>query len=272
MSREILGARKMAIMDTWRLIPLETHNAFTNMAIDEAILTARIADEIPNTLRFYLWHPGAITIGRHQLLKQEDIETAKKYKIDIVRRITDGGTTYQDQGSEVTYSVIAKTADLGKNMTIICLQICEALRDGLRLLGISADCNKGDTEDCPKLAVRNKTLSISSQTIRNGMTLHHGTVLLNDEAQKMFGLFHVGSKNKDVTNSQIADRFTSVEAELRHQITPETVANALAQGFRAMLKISLQPSILTPYEELLAKKLCEDKYSVNSWNKKGNRN
>ena len=29
-------------MDTWRLLPLQINNAFMNMAIDEAILNARI--------------------------------------------------------------------------------------------------------------------------------------------------------------------------------------------------------------------------------------
>ena len=53
-------------MDTWRLLPLETNNAFMNMAIDEAILNARISGEVPNTLRFYRWQPSAVSIGKNQ--------------------------------------------------------------------------------------------------------------------------------------------------------------------------------------------------------------
>ena len=53
-------------MDTWRLIPLEVHNGFMNMAIDEAILKSRIDNLVPNTLRFYQWQPSAVSIGKNQ--------------------------------------------------------------------------------------------------------------------------------------------------------------------------------------------------------------
>jgi lipoate-protein ligase A len=39
-------------MITWRYIPLSVNNAAMNMAIDEAILQARVADKVPNTLSF----------------------------------------------------------------------------------------------------------------------------------------------------------------------------------------------------------------------------
>ncbi len=42
---------------------------------------------------------------------------------------------------------------------------------------------------------------------------------------------------------------------------PETVANALAQGFKAMLKIQLEPGELTAYELELANKLYKEKYA-----------
>jgi lipoate-protein ligase A len=53
-------------MQTWRLLKLETHNAFMNMAVDEAILTARTLDRVPNTLRLYKWKPSAVSVGKNQ--------------------------------------------------------------------------------------------------------------------------------------------------------------------------------------------------------------
>jgi len=38
-------------MDHWRLLKPETADAYTNMAIDEAIMKARIENRVPNTLR-----------------------------------------------------------------------------------------------------------------------------------------------------------------------------------------------------------------------------
>ena len=47
---------------------------------------------------------------------------------------------------------------------------------------------------------------------------------------------------------------------------PETVANALAQGFKAILKIQLEEGELTPIEVEIANKLYKEKYSTKEWN------
>src|SRR5574342_157224 len=101
-------------MDTWRLLPLQTNNAFMNMAIDEAILNSRVAGEVPNTLRFYRWQPSAVSIGKNQNPENEVfLDNCKNLGVDVVRRISGGGTVYHDYEGEVTYSVIAKTTDMG---------------------------------------------------------------------------------------------------------------------------------------------------------------
>ena len=58
-------------MESIRLLKLETCNAFMNMAIDEAILTARTIDKAPNTLRLYQWKPAAVSIGKNQQVENE---------------------------------------------------------------------------------------------------------------------------------------------------------------------------------------------------------
>ena len=91
-------------MDTWRLLSLETNNAFMNMAIDEAILTARIDGKVPNTLRFYRWQPSAVSIGKNQIPDVElYLDACKQQGVDVVRRISGGGTVYHDFEGEVTY-------------------------------------------------------------------------------------------------------------------------------------------------------------------------
>ena len=64
-------------------------------------------------------------------------------------------------------------------------------------------------------------------------------------------------------------KITSIQNELGHAVKPETVANVLAQGFKAMLKIQLEPGELTHYESELANKLCKEKYSTKEWNFEG---
>jgi len=71
-------------MSTWRLLKLKVRDAFTNMAIDEAILRTRIEEKVPNTIRFYQWSPSAVSIGRFQDVSQEvHVENCKKQGVDV---------------------------------------------------------------------------------------------------------------------------------------------------------------------------------------------
>jgi lipoate-protein ligase A len=258
-------------MDTWRYLPLSTNNAATNMAIDEAILNARIAGQVPNTLRFYRWQPSAVSVGKNQNPEAEVyLDTCKQLGVDVVRRISGGGTVYHDFEGEVTYSVVAKTSDLGTNdITTVYVKIYGAITDALRLLGVPADFSSGDAKNCPNLTVNGKKTSGSSQTITRGVVLQHGTVLRSVDLPKMFQLLCL----KDASCTQAADiakrKITSIQNELGHKISPDTVANALAQGFKAILKIQLEESELTPNEKETASKLYKEKYTNKEWNLDG---
>ncbi len=255
-------------MESWRYIPLTTNSPAMNMAIDEAILTARATEKVPNTLRFYRWQPSAVSIGRNQ--PAEDwvyLENCEKLGVEVVRRCSGGGTVYHDFEGEVTYSLIANAPSLGAtgDITAVYMKIYGAVTDALRLLGVPADFNEGDAKNCPNLSVGGKKISGSSQNITRGYVLQHGTVLRSVDIDKMFQLL----KLKGATCSQAADiarnKITSIEAELSHKISLDTIANALAQGFKAILKIQLEESQLTPYEIELAEILYEDKYSTKEW-------
>jgi Lipoate-protein ligase A len=78
---------------------------------------------------------------------------------------------------------------------------------------------------------------------------------------------------KGATCSQAADiakeKITSLEAELGHKISPDTVASALQQGFRIMLKVQMEEGELTSEEKETAAKLYEEKYRTKEWNSSG---
>jgi lipoate-protein ligase A len=255
------------MMHAWRLLPLETNNAAMNMAIDEAILTARINGQVPNTLRFYRWQPSAVSIGKNQNPEAEVyIDACKRLGVDVVRRISGGGAVYHDYQGEVTYSVIAKTADLGSvDITSVYAKIYEAIQVALGLLGITADFSSGDTRNCPNMTVKGKKISGSSQAISRGVVLQHGTVLRTVDLIRMFTLL----KLKNASCSQAVDiakrKITSVENELGRVVAPETVADALAIGFASVLNLHFEIGRLTAYEDEIANKLFNEKYTTNEW-------
>jgi lipoate-protein ligase A len=259
--------KRIEKMNTWRLIPLSTNDAFRNMAIDEAILSARVSGQVPNTLRFFRWQPSAVSIGKNQNPEDEIyLDAAKQLGVDVIRRISGGGTVYHDFEGEVTYSVIAKTSDIGSNdITTVYTKIYEAITDALRLLGVPADFSSGDVKNCPNLNVNGKKISGSSQTITRGVVLQHGTLLLSVDLEKMFQLLKL--RNACCTQAvDIAKRkITSIQDELRHRVLPETVVNALEQGFKAIFKIQLEEDELTPNEVEIADKLYKEKYLTKEW-------
>ncbi len=254
-------------MQTWRLLPLETNSGAMNMAVDEAILTARIEGKVPNTLRLYRWQPSTVSVGRNQNPASEVyLDACKQQGVDVVRRISGGGAVYHDFEGEVTYSKVAPTQDIAAgDITAVYAKVYEAVKDSLRLLGITADFSGGDAKNCPNMTVHGKKISGSSQTITRGTVLQHGTLLRSIDLPKMFTLLRL----RDASCTQAADiakrKITSIQNELGHPVTPDTVANALAQGFRIMLKMQLEVGELSPYEKNLAEKLYKEKYSTEKW-------
>ena len=255
-------------MEAWRLLPLETNDAFMNMAIDEAILTARVANRVPNTLRLYRWQPSAVSIGKNQNPHNElYIDNCRKMGVDIVRRISGGGTVFHSAKDEVTYSVIAQTASIAKNIPAMYQRIYAAITDALRLVGIPADFNTGDARNCPNLTVSGKKISGSAQTIRKGAVLQHGTLLLDVDLNQMFTLLRVPwAKSCKQVVAIAKDKITSVTLELNHAVSPETTSNALIEGFKNAFGTQIVAGKLTPFEIKLSEQLCKEKYATDEWN------
>jgi len=247
---------------------METFNAAMNMAIDEAILNARVANQVPNTLRLYRWRPSAVSVGRNQNPQNEVyLDAAKQLGVDVVRRISGGGAVYHDFEGEVTYSAIARVSDLGTiDLTVIYNKIYCAINDGLRILGFLGDFSNGDARNCPNLTVKGKKISGSSQTITRGVVLQHGTVLVSVDLPRMFQIL----KLRDLGCTVAADigkrKITSIQNELGHKVNANTVANALVNGFRAMLKIQLEEGELTVAEKENSDVLYKEKYLTKEWN------
>lgn len=256
-------------MTAWRLLELETQNGFENMAIDEAILNARIENLVPNTLRLYCWKPSAVSIGRFQEMEKEvQLDNCREYGVDVLRRITGGGTVYHDATDEVTYSLIARKKDLmTDDITELYSRIYSGLAAAIQMLGIRADFNAGNTKACPNLTVNGKKISGSAQVHKCGVVLQHGTLLLRVNLERMFTLLRVPWANTLMQVVSVAkNKITSVEAELGRDISTSETGHALANGFGKALDIRFKSDRLTVDELEDSKNLCLRKYSTDNWN------
>ncbi len=245
----------------WRLILLETHNAFTNMAIDEAVSESVALGESLPTIRFYKWLPSAVSIGYFQSLKDEVFEdVCKRKEIDVVRRRTGGGAVFHDSEGEITYSVIAPEQMFSSDILKSYHEICNWIIDALSLIGI-----KSDFRPINDIVVNSKKISGNAQTRRNKVLLQHGTILNKVDVDKMFSVLKVGKeKVSDKIIQNIKKIVTSVEQN--SNAGEEELVKALRIAF--MEGKDFEVGFLTEKEVERTEQLVKEKYSTNEWNYK----
>jgi lipoate-protein ligase A len=259
-------------MSVWRLLKLETHSAFMNMAIDEAVLRVKMENLVPNTLRFYCWNPSAVSIGRFQDVENEVLlDNCRSFGVDVVRRITGGGTVYHSAEDEITYSVVVRKSDLdASDITSVYAKIYDGLAGAVKILGLRADFNVGDKGHCPNITVNGRKISGSAQCHKGGVVLQHGTFLVDVDLKKMFTFLRVPWGKTCLEVAGVARRkITSIREALGRDVSIAEVNEALINGFQKALSIKLVDGELTDHERELAEKLFMQKYATIKWNFEG---
>ena len=255
-------------MDTWRFLKLEANDAFTNMAIDEAILIAKIRALVPNTLRVYCWKPSAVSVGKFQRVEKEvQMKHCGQLGIDIVRRITGGGAVFHAALGEVTYSVVASKDELGGDVGRVYSRIYSGLTHALGHIGVSADFNEGNAKACPNLTVNDRKISGSAQCHKGGVVLQHGTILISVDLMEMFNCLRVPWTRNCMEIAKVAKhKITSLKDELGRNIPTSEIEEALRKGFEQILDRKFVASKLSAFESVTAETLRVQKYITADWN------
>jgi lipoate-protein ligase A len=253
------------MIEEWRLLDTGLHDAFYNMALDEAIARARAKNLIPNTIRFFRWRPSAVSIGYFQSMEEEvDIAACNKTNVDYIRRITGGGAVYHDENGELTYSIIMNENHrlISRDFQETYRVLCSGLVLGLNLLGIPAE-----FKPINDIVVDGKKISGNAQTRRMRGVHQHGTILRRVDPALMFSLLKVPSeKVRDKMIKTVNERVTSIERYLATQVTFNELKKALINGFQRTLRIRLVEGHPTDFEKKMASKLVEEKYASKDWN------
>ncbi len=251
----------MRLANEWRLLPFRIDDAFTSMAIDEALLKLNAEGKSPNTIRFWRWLPSTVSIGCFQSLEREvDLEVAKKYGVAVVRRITGGGAVFHDHSGELTYSVVCKQGDVPDDIIESYRLICGGLVWGLKRLGLQAE-----FKPVNDVHVNGKKISGSAQTRKWGSVLQHGTILISPDVRLMFELLKVSpEKISDKFIASVYERVTTVERELGRKPTFDEVRAAMVDGFADVLDADFVEGELAQEELGLAKQI-ELKYASKEW-------
>ncbi|MCZ7401607.1 MAG: biotin/lipoate A/B protein ligase family protein [Candidatus Methanoperedens sp.] len=242
----------------WRVIGLETHDAYFNMALDEAISESVRVGSSPPTIRFYNWEPNAVSIGYFQGIRDEvNLEVCRELGVDCIRRWTGGGAVYHDFDGEITYSVIAPAGTFPKNIIESYGIICGWLVKGLESLGIEAEFRPVND-----ILVKGKKISGSAQTRRGGILLQHGTLLYGLDLKTMFSVLNV-SRQK-ITDKMIKSAEERVTCISEHSdASKEEVYEALVNAFTEGKDYEFGASSID--ENKRARELSQEKYRSDEW-------
>ncbi|MCW6036853.1 lipoate--protein ligase family protein [Spirulina subsalsa FACHB-351] len=184
----------------WCWLPPITADGATQMKIDQQLFQAHCTGEQPPTLRFYTWHPVALSLGYHQKHYPHHWSELswQGRKLDIVRRPT-GGRAVLHQG-DLTYMVVMSGER--KQRQEIYREICEFLRLGWAKLGISLNYGQtgrgyihnpscfGTATAADLVTPEGYKLIGSAQLRRGSCVLQHGSMRLSPDAllfEQVFG-------------------------------------------------------------------------------------
>ena len=264
-------------MTAWRLLVTEPLDGATNMALDEAILLARIREIAPPTLRFFSWEPPTVSLGYGQRLEAINVEACGRLGVGLVRRPTGGSAIYHDTlEREVTYSVVARAGDFDGSGDLLETYrwIGAGLTAGLRLLGVPAEMvpvKPSDPSAMPafcfartgsyEIELAGQKLVGSAQRRQGGAFLQHGSVLLGADVARLRVLF-------PQEGDPLAE-MTTLEEALGRRPAFDDVVQALAAGLRETHGLDLALGGLTRDEEALMERLIREKYATEAWTRHG---
>jgi len=229
---------------TWRVIDTGLRPAAENIALNRALLEARQAGEIPNTLRFLRFRPSAL-LGYHQSAEQElDLDYCRANAITVQRRITGGGAIYFDE-TQIGWELYLTKDTLGcADMEQIARRICEAAAQGISALGVEARYRpRNDIE------VEGKKISGTGGAFEGNALMYQGTLLLRFDVEKMLRVLRIpAEKLSDKAISSARERVTNLADLLGELPNLETVKAALTWAFAKEFGVSFAPGNLAAAE------------------------
>jgi lipoate---protein ligase len=234
----------------FRVIDTGIRDGRRQIAFDQALIDARKAGAIPDTIRFLRFPPTAL-IGRHQSLSRElRVDYCREHGIGMVRRITGGGAIYFDEG-QLGWSLAFSRGTLGiASLAELARAICEAAAAGLRTLGVDARYRpRNDIE------VDGRKVSGTGGFFDGDVLFYQGTVLVDMDPERMLAALKVPeAKLARRGLDSAAQRVTTLKALLGQAPSIAQVQDALLAGFAGRLGIAPVRGAITALEEELAQR------------------
>ena len=233
-----------------------------NIALGQAIIEARQAGRVPDTLRCLRFPPTAL-VGRHQALAQEiDLAYCRAHGVGTARRITGGGAIFLDPG-QLGWELALDRRTLGiAQLPELTRVICEAAADGLSRLGIEARYRpRNDIE------VDGRKISGTGGFFDGDTLFFQGTVLVDMDAAQMVSALRVPRAKLEKRDLDSAARRIVTLRELLGEATPDLAAiqAALTAAFGERFGLTAEPAALESFERERAQQLYDEEIGTDGF-------
>ncbi len=257
--RALTGATSFRDYD-WEYCAPEPVEPLLQMALDQVLAEEVGAGRRGPTLRLWEWAKPAVVIGSFQSVKNEvDLDNAKKYGMEVVRRVSGGGAMFMELGTAITYSLYAP-ADLVSGMSF---QDSYAFLDdwvvqSLRGLGIDASYKPLNDITSPE----GKIGGAAQKRWGSGAVLHHVTMAYDMDGDRMVEVLRIGREKISDKGVQSANK--RVDPLKSHTgLSREAIVDHLVGTFTNLY--GLTPGGIRPEEMERATALASEKFATPEW-------
>jgi lipoate-protein ligase A len=203
-----------------------------------------------------------VSLGRFQAIDDSvDLEACRREGVDVVRRISGGGSVFHGRKGEVTYSIVLREEHLPARDVVSSFEyLLGGVAGAIRATGLQAE-----VSPINDIVVNGRKIGGSAQVRRNGGVLQHGTVLLTIDKHLAFRLLKVPSlKMEQRSLVKPEDRVTSMNEEGVH-VTAAHLRRILERSFSKALNAEFSASGLTEAELRASKEYAIERYSHAAW-------
>lgn len=259
---------------TWRLLiePTPQSGAW-NMALDEVLMERVAVGASPPTLRFFMWDPPCLSLGKRQPINGVDLDRCRADGVSVVRRVTGGWAILHTD--ELTYSIAVRPDDPRADGAILDAyrKLSQGLVVGLSLLGAPAVMNPVamsgtqnlsaacfEVPSAYEITVGQRKLIGSAQTRPAGRVLQHGSLPLTSDIARVTDYLWFESEDARVElRTHLRERATTLSEALGRPVGFAEAADAMAAGFATALSLELEASELSEDEHAAVEALLPSK-------------
>lgn len=209
---------------------------------------------------FYMLYrnKAAVIIGKHQnALAEINLDKCQEQDIEIVRRLSGGGTVFHDAGN-LNYCFINEGQ---KGELINFRKYSQPVIDVLQSLNVNAK-----FEGKSDLTIDGMKFSGNASHIYRNKVMQHGTMLFSSDLSRLNSLLKVNPlKFKDRGVRSIRSRVTNISDHLSAPLSIEELQNKIVNHVQSQFPEVIAYE-LTDEDTIAIQKLMEEKYLKWEWN------